>query len=172
MKDVVEPSLEIQRANSGPAVHRFDELCQTMPIELFSTQSDILGSDGLKYRVSTHVLRPLSTKFVDKKTGEVTEVTPDQQAEQLGNIDNPKPAAAGIFYLTRSRDEGQIQLEYYLAETTEHEYLAGSMIDFGLPLEQIQRSLSTEKGIRLPTVPGIQTISLTVIFLKIQLRVK
>lgn len=88
-------------------------------------------------------------------------MTPDQQAEQLDNIDKPKPAAAGIFYLARSRGENQIQLEYYLAETTEHEYLAGSMMDRGLPVEQIRRSLSTEKGVLLPVVPGIQTISLT-----------
>lgn len=47
MTDIIEQSLETNGANSGPGVHRFDELCQTLPIELFSTQSDILGSDGL-----------------------------------------------------------------------------------------------------------------------------
>lgn len=158
MNDHLEQTDTELQATLGP---RFSELCASTPVELSVTRHNVLGPDTLHYMVETHLIRPISNKYMDEETGAVSQnLSGSLIADQLDNMDSEGPFITGMVYEAQKTEDG-IRVAYYLSETTEHEFLAGNMVDLKLPPDKIFRSFNSKLGIHVPDVPGNQHFALT-----------
>ena len=117
--------------------------------QLVSTTGDILN-------VLTTVVKPLSRTWVDKTSGEIRAVSPEEIENQYDTVLTSDPDHLSIVVTAIHNRNGMLNLVSYCSQAAEHELLVGSLVEKKqIAPELAIRLLNYETGgILVPTIIG------------------